>query len=142
MLLLALTLAAFPSYEDRRYLRSLQAEIAKVEPGANRATALDRQIETARRRTELLDEFRRRGKGNMDVLSELTRILPPPTWVSQLEITPAQVTIAGETDQAAPLLRVLDGSPMFKGAEFVTPPVRTPNGEQFRFRTNRGTGQR
>jgi hypothetical protein len=142
VLLLAFTLAAFPGYEDRRYLRSLQAEIAKVEPGANRANALDRQIETARRRTLLLDEFRRRGKDNMDVLGELTRVLPPPTWVNQLEIAPAQVIVGGETDQAAPLLRVIDSSPLFKGSEFIAPPIRSQNGEQFRVRTNRGTVQR
>jgi hypothetical protein len=142
VLLLAVTLAAFPGYEDRRYLRSLQAEIAKVEPGAARANALDRQIEIARRRTLLLDEFRRRGKDNMDALGELTRILPPPTWVNQLEIAPTQVIVGGETDQAAPLLRVIDSSPLFKGSEFISPPVRSQNGEQFRIRSNRGTAPR
>ena len=75
----------------------------------------------------------------MDVLNELTRILPPPTWLNLLEITRAQVTIAGETGQTAPLLQIIDSSPLFQGTEFAMPPLRTPTGEAFRIRTTRRT---
>jgi len=77
----------------------------------------------------------------MDVLNELTRILPPPTWLNLLEITRAQVTIAGETGQTAPLLKVIDDSPLFQGTEFAMPPLRTPAGEAFRIRTTRRAGR-
>ncbi|HEV8147913.1 MAG TPA: PilN domain-containing protein [Bryobacteraceae bacterium] len=137
VLLLAGAMAAFPRFEDRRYLRSLDAEIAKVQPGAKRAAALDREIELTRQRTLLLDEIRKRPKTDMDVLSELTRILPPPTWFNLLEISRAQVSFAGETDQAAPLLKTIDTSPMFKGSEFVSAPMRSQTGEVFRIKTNR-----
>lgn len=140
-LLLAGALAAFPGYEDRQYLHSLQAEIAQVTPQASRSMALDRETEAVRRRTLLLDEFRRRGKTDMDVLGEMTRILPPPTWLNQIEITRGEVVIAGETDQAAPLLKVIDASPMFESSEFVIPPIRAQAGETFRIRTKREAGK-
>jgi hypothetical protein len=70
-------------------------------------------------------------------LSELTRILPPPTWFNLLEIGRTQVSFAGETDQAAPLLKTIDTSPMFKGSEFVGAPMRSQTGEVFRIKTNR-----
>lgn len=136
-LLLVAAMAAFPRFEDPRYLRSLQEEIAKVQPGAKRAAALDREIEIARQRTILLDEIRKRPRTDMDVLSELTRILPPPTWFNLLEISRTQVSFAGETDQAAPLLKTIDTSPMFKGSEFVGAPMRSQTGEVFRIKTNR-----
>ncbi len=139
-LLLAGALFALPGFETRRYLRSLQAEIAKVQPVASRAAVVDREIAVVRQRTVLLDEFRRRAKADMDVLGEMTRILPPPTWVNMLEITRAQVIIGGETDQAAPLLRVIDASPLFESSEFAMPPIRRANeGELFRIRTPRGS---
>jgi Tfp pilus assembly protein PilN len=141
VLFLAGALAAFPGFEDRRYLNSLQSEIAKIEPRAARSSALDRETETARERTVLLDDFRRRTKSNLDVLEEMTRILPPPTWLTQLEITPTLVVVAGETDQAAPLLRVIDASPLFQASEFAMPPVRSPAGEMFRIRTTREAGK-
>ena len=71
----------------------------------------------------------------------MTRILPPPTWLTQLEIMPSQVIVAGETDQAAPLLRVIDASPVFQASEFAMPPVRSPAGEMFRIRTTRKAGR-
>ena len=141
VLMLAGALGAFPGFENRRYLRSLNSEAASIQPAANRSLALDRQIETARSRTLLLDDMRSRAKSDMDVLNELTRILPPPTWLNLLEITRSQVTIAGETSQTAPLLQVIDSSPLFQGTEFAMPPLRTQAGEAFRIRTTRKVGR-
>ena len=141
VLLLAGAVAAFPGFENGRYRRSLDAEIARVTPAANRSTTLDRQIETARRRILLLDEMRGRSKADLDVLGEVTRLLPPPDWANLLEITRVQVTIAGEAPQAAPLLQVLDASPLLEGSEFASPPARSAAGEVFRIRARREAGR-
>jgi len=137
VLMLAGALAALPGFEDRRYARSLQAQIKAIEPKAGRAAAIDKEVATARRRALLLDEFRRRAKSDMDVLGEMTRILPPTAWLNTLDVTRNQVMLAGETDQAAPLLKLIDASPFFESSEFVMPPIRIATGETFRIRTNR-----
>jgi Tfp pilus assembly protein PilN len=142
VLMAGAALAAYPSYEDRRYLRSLNAEIAKIKPQAMLAAKLDKDIETARQRTILLDKLRRQSKMDIDVLGEMTRILPPPIWLNTLEITRTQVTVAGETDQAAPLLKQIDASPFFEASEFSMQPMRaSAGGETFRIRTNREAGR-
>jgi len=137
----AAALAAYPAFEDRRYLRSLNAEIAKIKPQAALAAKFDKDIETARQRTILLDEIRKRSKMDIDVVGEMTRILPPPIWLNTLEISRTQVTVAGETDQAAPLLKQIDASPFFEASEFSMQPMRTPTGEAFRIRSNREAGK-
>lgn len=142
-LLLAGGLAAFPRFSDHRYLDQLNAEIAKVQPGAQRAANLDREIAAARNRAAMIDDFRRRSKADMDVLAELTKLLPPPAWLNSLDLNRTQLNLAGETDQAAPLLKLLDASPLFQSSEFSMPPVRIapaqdrPGGEAFRIRTTR-----
>ncbi len=141
VLLLAIALGLFPHYDNTRYLASLNAEIARVAPLAGRATALDRQIEMARRNTLALDQLRSRTKADMDVLNEMTRVLAPPAWLNLLEINRTQVTLAGETAQAAPLLKTIDASPLFKGSEFVIPPSHVKDAEAFRIRTNREPGK-
>jgi Tfp pilus assembly protein PilN len=140
-LMAAAALAAYPSFEDRRYLRSLNAEIAKVKPQAAVAAKLDKDIETARQRTILLDQIRKRSKLDIDVVGEMTKVLPPPIWLNTLEITRTQVTVAGETDQAAPLLKQIDASPFFEASEFSMQPMRTQSGEMFRIRSNREAGK-
>jgi Tfp pilus assembly protein PilN len=137
VLLIAAGFAALPRYERRQYQAVLEAQIAQINQQAARSAQLDKQIETVRRRTEFLDNFRRQSKSNIDALGELTRILPPPTWLNLTEISPRQILISGETDQAEPLLKTLDGSPLFEGSEFQGAPVRTLTSWVFRIRTNR-----
>ena len=135
-------LAAFvviPAIQQYRYLNSLNAEMRRLEPAATRAQLLEKQINTARQHIAALDDFRHRDQADLDVLNELTRVLPPPTWTNSIEIYPDSVVIAGETDQAAPLLKVLDSSPLFQNSEFALSVTRNGNGqtEQFRIKTMR-----
>ena len=85
----------------------------------------------------LLDEIKRRPQADLEVLSELTRLLPPQVWTNAIEIYPDSVVISGEADQAAPLLKVLDSSPLFQNSEFALSVTRTAQTEQFRIKTTR-----
>jgi hypothetical protein len=140
-LLLAGTFAALPNYELRHYVGSLDTQIAQISESAARSNQLDKEIEAVRKRTNFLDAFRRRAKSDMDVLGELTKVLPPPTWLNITEISERQVVIGGETDQAEPLLKVLDTSPLFESSEFQGAPQRTAAGWLFRIRSNREGGR-
>ena len=137
VLLLGGAAIAFPKYEDHRYLRDLQAEIKKVQPAATRAAALDAEIDAVRKRTFLLDTMRRRTKSDLDALAEMTHLLEPPTWLNLLDLNQQQVLVGGETDEAEPLLKTIDASPLFEGSEFNLQPQRIPIGWGFRIRTNR-----
>ncbi len=141
VLLAAGATTALPGFENRRYLRELDTAIAKVQPAAARAAAIDREIDSTRKRTVLLDSFRARSKADMDVLAEMTRLLAPPAWLTSLELNGQQVAVSGEADQAAPLLKAIDASPRFESSEFVSPPVRSASGETFRIRTTREAGR-
>jgi hypothetical protein len=141
VLLAAVATTAMPGFENRRYLGELNAEIAKVQPLAARAAAIDRDIELTRKRTLLLDAFRARSKADMDVLAEMTKLLAAPAWLTSLDLNGQQVAVTGETDQAAVLLKAIDASPQFESSEFVSPPQRTATGETFRIRTTREAGR-
>jgi len=141
VLLAAGATSALPGFENRRYLGDLAGEIAKVQPAVAKAAAVDREIESTRKRTILLDSFRARSKADMDVLAEMTKLLAPPVWLTSLELNAQQVAVTGETDQAAPLLKTIDASPQFQSSEFVSPPVRSTTGELFRIRTTREAGR-
>ena len=141
VLALAVSLWALPELQRDRYLKSLNVEIARVQPQADRAARLEREASTMRARTVLLDDFRHRAKADMDVLAEMTKLMAPPTWLNVLEVNRTQVVAGGETDQAAPLLKIIDASPLFESSEFSMPPIRTPNGEMFRIRTLREAGR-
>jgi Tfp pilus assembly protein PilN len=138
VLAILLVLAALQgAYQRSQYLATVNAEIAKLQSAVNRASALDKSMETARKRTKLLDEFRRRSKNDMDAINELTHLLPPPAWLSQLDLTRTTINISGEAEQAAPLLKQIDNSKLFEDSEFTMPMARVTGGEAFRIRASR-----
>lgn len=143
LLLLAVGgLAAEQAWMDRQYLKALEAEAARLAPQVKLVESLDQKLAGATLRIEQLDEFRLRTKGHLDVVLELTGMLPPPAWLMSLQITPDAVTIWGESEQADTLLKKLDASPRFTASEFVMPLARTSSGEVFRIRTQREGAQR
>ncbi|HCC59250.1 MAG TPA: hypothetical protein DEQ47_18705 [Solibacterales bacterium] len=133
----AMALLFAGSVMDRRYLDRLHVEIARVEPLASRAAALDRKTAETRARTALLDGFARQTHASLDVLNELTRLLAPPVWISSTEIYPDSVVLTGEAPEAEPLLKLLNSSRLFQGAEFVTSVTKANGAEQFRIKALR-----
>lgn len=125
------------AYENRRYLAILEQERRRIEPQATQADALEREIAVLRNRAQTLDNFRARSNEDMDALNELTRTLAPPTWLNGLQLTRTQLSITGETDQATPLLKALDGTKQFKRSEFTLPLSRLTSGESFSIRASR-----
>jgi hypothetical protein len=137
VLLAAGAALAYPRIADRRYLGMLQAEIRRVEPRARKAVELDRQIAVTRNRTQTLDSFRLRTKDDLDALNELTGLLAPPTWLGSMQLTRDALTMSGAADQAAGLVKLLDGSHQFRGSSFTIPIVPTGGGEAFSLRAQR-----
>jgi Tfp pilus assembly protein PilN len=140
LLLVAGAMAVFSAWSERRYLQKINAEIAQLEPQARRAAGLDREIDRMRVRAQLLDRFRKQTRSDLDILNELTRLVEPPAWTNSMDLTGDSVRIGGETAQAAPLLKILDSSPLFENSEILSA-VRSANGEAFQIRASREKGK-
>jgi len=139
---LAVGLAAQAPYQQRRQLTLLQAEIDRYEPLANKADGARKAADLARGRIQVLNRFQRRTRQDMDAIQELTRLVAPPAWLNGLEMNDATATINGQAEQAAPLLKLLDGSPLFRNSEFVGQIQKAETNEVFRIRMGReGVGQ-
>jgi Tfp pilus assembly protein PilN len=129
----------WPKFEDRRYLKTLEAEIARIQPAALRAAAVERETERTRARTALLDQYRGRTRADLDALNELTRLVEPPAWTNAIELTRDSARINGEAPQAAPLLKILDSSPLFRNSQMdMDQHAATGTGEMFQIHATRG----
>jgi len=136
-LLLLVAALAYPSYSDRHYLGLVQAQIRLFDPLAKKAAAVDRETANARNRSQTLDNFRQQTRQDLDALNELTHLLAPPAWLNSLQLARTSVNITGETDQAAALIKLLDGSRQFQGSSFSLPLQRSAGGELFSIRSAR-----
>jgi Tfp pilus assembly protein PilN len=139
LLILTGALAAHSSYADARYLGLLQHEIQKYDPQARRLDTIDREITALRARAHALDDFRARTRLDMDTLGEITKLIPPPGWVTSLEVDRDSIQLAGEAEQVAELLKAFDSSPYFERSQFTMPITRGSAGDLFRLRAERQT---
>lgn len=138
LVLCAIALAAENSWEQKRYLKRLHAEISRLEPIAERAQRMQRSSDDTKNKIREIDSFRSRSRADLDAINELTRILPPPTWVSSLDLNRTGVLLAGDTPDAAGLLKTIDASPLFQGSAFQQSIVRnSANTDVFRVKTQR-----
>ena len=144
LLIAAVMVSMQRSWEDKRYLAKLQGEIQTLERQASRATILDREAAAVQARMELLDRFRKRTKADIDALKEITALLPAPGWAQGLQLSRTDLMINGEAEGAASLIQVIDGSPLFRNAQFSQPMARIGlSAESFIIRAQRegeGTG--
>jgi Tfp pilus assembly protein PilN len=140
VLLTAGGMAAYSSWSEKHYLKTINAEIARLDPERRRAETMERQTNLIRARSVLLDEFRAQTRKDLDALNELTRLIAPPAWTNVIDMARDQVRLNGEAPQAAPLLKILDSSPLFENSE-AQMVNRGPNGEGFQIRANRRKGK-
>lgn len=135
---LGLALAYVQDYENHLLLTRLDAEIAKFKAPLASAKTLEKQIIDTRAKVDYLRTVAGYPRQDLDSLRELTRILPVNAYVNRLDLTRTNVVLAGEIDQAADLLKLLDSSPLFKDSEFASSPGRSAQGkEMFNIRANR-----
>lgn len=139
LLLLAagVVLASYDRIEDRRYLAALESESQPLEPFAARVQRADRDAAKLGARLALLADFRRRSQADLDAVQELTRLLAPPAWLQGIHLARAGVAMSGEAEQSAALLKLIDGSPLFRNSEFTQSIGRSAAGETFAIRTAR-----
>lgn len=142
VLLLGIAVLAYPSYADRQYVGLLEARIRVYAPLAKKAADAERDAAKDRNRSQTLDNFRQQTRQDLDALSELTHLMAPPTWVNSMQLTRTSVSLSGETNQAAELIKLLDGSRQFQASGFSLPLQKTAGGEAFAIRSARkGGGQ-
>ena len=127
----------FPILNEHRYVRDLTAEEVRLQQPALRVQSIDKTLAAHRARIAALDDFRRRPQADLDLLNELVRLLPEQVWTNTIEIHPDSITIAGEADQAEPLLKLLNSSPLLEKSEFEIAVTRNGTTDQFRIKSMR-----
>ncbi|MDP6674940.1 MAG: PilN domain-containing protein, partial [Gammaproteobacteria bacterium] len=115
---------ALPLVKDGIATTRLKAEASTAR---NNASSTDQTYKTLQRQlaeSSRLAILKQKQPGVMQVLDELTRILPDNTWVSRLEIHQPRVSIRGESSNAADLSTLIESSALFSNTQFDSPVTR------------------
>jgi Tfp pilus assembly protein PilN len=140
MALLALLVAGMYGHKawmEREYRDRLVKEVQLLERQVALGQRMDEDGERFLTRLDLMREYRLRTTADLEALLALTKILPNDTWVTQLDLSRKEISIAGEAPRAGDLIQLIDASPLFEKSEFSMPLQRVENRELFRLRIQR-----
>lgn len=104
--------------EINRQIEIRKEEVKKIE-------ALKKDISAVNDEINLINDFKQTRHMDIDLLKNLTAILPKSAWLSRLRITETHVELEGyTTESATAILSKLEASPYFKKVEFSSPTFR------------------
>lgn len=120
-LVLAFCAIAIPLQRQRAAVAQLEAEVAAAKTQAEESLALRDRLDQLTRSAQFLVDRKTRTPLVLEVLEELTRLVPDQAYIVQLELRDQTLELQGFASAASDLIGVLDGSPLFKAPQFRSP---------------------
>ncbi|MEI6413717.1 MAG: PilN domain-containing protein [Pseudomonadota bacterium] len=133
LLLLAGLVLALPLWQKRQVVTALGQVIDKARPGAERVSQLRTQLDETMAASRQIFDQRSMNPYFIEILRNVTAILPDDAWIQTLELTSGEIQIRGEAARATGLLPLIEGSPYFEGAVFRSPVLQAPGTGRERF---------
>ncbi len=99
----------------------LTEEIKKRKPEVEAVEKLQRQQEAFAKEISELEKIRSEEISKIEILKELTRLLPSTVWIWNLKYNGKEIELSGFADSASDLISILDQSPLFDKVEFLAP---------------------
>lgn len=130
---LLVAVIAVPLWRQSETIHSLEPSVAQAKRDAEQAVALRDQLEGAIRESRVLVNKRLTTPLVIEVLNELTTLLPDDTWLSSVDVRDAELRIQGESSGASALIATLEASPLFSGVHFSSPVTQNPASGSERF---------
>lgn len=139
MLLLVINLVLFgaavaiPLRQQSAELERLQGHLEKAENAAKAVTVLQERADELVSEMQLVAETKERWPSVVEMLNEITVLLPDSTWLNRLEIKEGEVYLQGISDAASSLISRLEASPIFRDIRFQSPVTQDARSGRERF---------
>ncbi len=126
-----------PIIAGQQRIEQIDNRISSLKPEIKKIEALKKEIETISSEIKTINNFKKHSIPAIDILKEITKILPAKTWLTRIRVTENMVEIEGYTSSATGIISKLENSKYFQKAEFASPTFRDQrqNNERFVIKT-------
>ena len=131
--LLALAVLGLPILKSRAMAEVLQREVKAAGKVALEVQALREDAEKLANENGFLAQKKRQEPALVDMLEELTKVIPDQTSLNGLQFRERKVIIQGQSPAASSLIELMEASPYFKNTSFVSPVTKDVSNGQERF---------
>lgn len=119
--------------QQRLMVRELNAEMARLVSEVKNIDRIQAEFESLETRIERINALQVSGVSPLDLLNELSQIIPETAWVRDFSLSENEVQLDGYAESASELLPILEGSPLFENAVFLSTITKNREGlERFR----------
>ncbi len=122
-----------PLYLQQKAVDALRPEIAGLQLQAAETRRLQDEIEQLQAQASFLAQRRSALPTALDLIHELTQILPDEAWLQQLEFSEQRVSLMGFATSTAQVVQALEASPLLSDVQFRSPVQPLPQGDGERY---------
>ncbi|MCU7933407.1 MAG: PilN domain-containing protein [Candidatus Thiodiazotropha sp. (ex Dulcina madagascariensis)] len=136
LLLLLLLLCAnliLPLWQKTKQAEALDSALSRFQQQASEVAALKEEVDRARLENRFLETKKRQSQQLLELLHELTLLIPDDTWISHFEIRGDTVHLHGQSLAAAALIPLIESSRLFQNVSFRSPVTQNRQNNTERF---------
>jgi general secretion pathway protein L len=131
---LGIAVAAVPFYRQQKELKMLEEPLARLKAEADAALDTRRALTQMGAAAQIVLDARSGKPSTLQVLDELTQVIPDGTWLDTMRYADAAVDVSGHSNAASALVGLIENSPIFAQTRFLAPVTRDPQSEAESFR--------
>ena len=122
-----------PVVIGQKTVEQIDREITALKPEMKAVEALKKEEDTLSAEIATINNFKKQSVSSLNILKEMTSILPAKTWVTHLRIAEPAVEFDGFASSAAEIIAKLENSKYFQKVEFASPTFRDSKRNSDRF---------
>ena len=134
--LLAVLLVAaitIPIVQKNRAIEEIEAQVQAAAAEAREGSELRQNLEKMADASRFLIEKKATKTLIVELIDEVSRLLPDHTWISRLDLSDGELQLQGQSLASASLIATIESSPRFENARFRSPVVQIAGTDKDRF---------
>ena len=131
--LLLVSAVSLPLLDKRQKIRALEPLLETADAKAKEAQRLRNEVDQLTANSRFLTDKKQSSLPILQVMDELTRILPDDTWITRLDIKGSGLEIQGQSSSAAALIPLIESSSILQNPRFRSPVTQIPRSDVERF---------
>ncbi len=138
MLVMLGAVIVVPLQRQQALIDELEARTEALRPTVASTQTMRQTIGDMREELDLFVEQKRQSPVVLNIVEEVSRLLPDDTWLVRFELKDRRLHLQGIAAEAPALIGLLEASPVFTGVTFSSPVVRDPRYNRFQFNIEAG----
>lgn len=122
-----------PLQVENRRIDEIDRQIAANREEVRKVDALRKEADALAGEAAAIRNFKAKTMLTLDIMRELTTVLPKDAWITRVRVTESTVDIEGYATSATAILPKLEESPYFRKVEFASPTFRDARSNTERF---------